>query len=130
MHALRDLFGAYFAVGSKRQRSSLPERCLSLYVYHHTGRWGLLRLALHALFGRLRQAHDFDMLTATDIHIETHKRRMRVATDGEVQLMQTPLSYRIRPASLEVIVPQAPASAATTASPPTGGLLDKLWGES
>ncbi|WP_433691582.1 diacylglycerol/lipid kinase family protein [Herbaspirillum seropedicae] len=112
------------------KRSSLTEGCLSLYVCHHTGRWGLLRLALHALFGRLRQAHDFDMLTATDIHIETHKRRMRVATDGEVQLMQTPLSYRIRPASLEVIVPQAPASAATTASPPTAGLLDKLWGES
>lgn len=109
------------------KRSSLTEGCLSLYVCHHTGRWGLLRLALHALFGRLRQAHDFDMLTATDIHIETRKRRMRVATDGEVQLMQTPLSYRIRPASLEVIVPQAPAS---TASSPTGGLLDKLWGES
>ncbi len=109
------------------KRSSLTEGCLSLYVCHRTGRWGLLRLALHALFGRLRQAQDFDMLTATAIHIETHKKRLRVATDGEVQLIETPLSYRIRPASLEVIVPQP---GATTASQPPGGLLDKLWGES
>ncbi|MBB5393343.1 MULTISPECIES: diacylglycerol kinase family protein [unclassified Herbaspirillum] len=87
------------------KRSSLMDGKLSLYVCHRTGRLGLLRLAVNALFGRLHEAHDFDVLTASEILIETHKKRMLVATDGEVTIMQTPLQYRIRPASLEVIVP-------------------------
>ncbi|MFJ3046630.1 diacylglycerol/lipid kinase family protein [Herbaspirillum chlorophenolicum] len=91
------------------KRSSLMEGKLSLYVCHRTGRLGLLRLAVNALFGRLHEAHDFDALTAHDILIETHKKRMLVATDGEVTIMQTPLQYRIRPASLEVIVPDREA---------------------
>jgi len=97
------------------KRNSLSEGKLSLYVCHRTGRLGLLRLALHALFGRLRQARDFDMLSAAEIEIDTRHRhgqhrvkRLRVATDGEVTIMQTPLVYRIRPASLTVIVPTVP----------------------
>ncbi|MFJ3317455.1 diacylglycerol/lipid kinase family protein [Herbaspirillum huttiense] len=109
------------------KRSTLTDGQLSLYVCHRTGRLGLLRLALHALFGRLREAHDFDVLTCSEIHIETHKKRMRVATDGEVNLMQTPLHYRIRPASLTVIVPQVADPQAPNTSEP--GLLDKLLGE-
>ena len=99
------------------KRNSLSEGKLSLYVCHRTGRLGLVRLALHALFGRLLQAGDFDMLSAAEIEIDTrhhhgqHRvKRLRVATDGEVTIMQTPLTYRIRPASLTVIVP-APANA-------------------
>jgi len=94
------------------KRNSLSEGKLSLYVCHRTGRLGLVRLALHALFGRLLQARDFDMLSAAEIEIDTrhhhgqHRvKRLRVATDGEVTIMQTPLVYRIRPASLTVIVP-------------------------
>ncbi|WDZ94279.1 diacylglycerol kinase family protein [Herbaspirillum sp. WKF16] len=109
------------------KRSTLMDGKLSLYVCHRTGRLGLLRLALNALFGRLREAHDFDALTATDILIETHKTRMRVATDGEVTVMQTPLQYRVRPASLEVIVPPLEQPAAPPEAPP--GMLAKLWGD-
>lgn len=93
------------------KRSSLTNGKLSLYVCHHTGRLGLLRLAVNALFGRLREARDFDALTASDIQIDTHKKRLLVATDGEVTIMQTPLQYRIRPASLEVIVPESGGNA-------------------
>src|SRR5450830_161954 len=95
-------------------RQSLCEGKLSLYVCHRTGRLGLLRLALHALFGRLQEARDFDMLSTTEIEIETHHhraKRLRVATDGEVNIMQTPLLYRIHPASLTVIVPNADTTA-------------------
>ena len=45
-------------------RERLDEGTLSLYVVQRTGRLGLLALALRALFGRLRQARDFDMLYA------------------------------------------------------------------
>jgi len=92
------------------ERERLDGGQLSLYVAQRPGRLGLVRLALHALFGKLSQAKDFDVLTATDLEIATHHRRLRVATDGEVTVMNTPLRYRIRPAALDVLVP-APAPA-------------------
>ena len=91
------------------ERAGLTDGKLSLYVTQRMGRFGLFRLALRALFGRLDQARDFDMLTARALVVDTHKRSMRVATDGEVTLMETPLNYRIRPGALKVLVPPAPA---------------------
>ena len=85
---------------------------LSLYVPHRTGRLGLPRLALRALFGRLREAKDFDALCTKSISIETHRKRLHVAIDGEVTLMDTPLHYRVRPGALRVIVPQSLESSA------------------
>jgi len=88
-------------------RACLDAGHLSLYVAHRTGRLGLLRLALNALLGRLRQAHDFDALCAREIWVETRRpRRIPVATDGEVSVLSTPLHYRIRPGALKVIVPK------------------------
>lgn len=87
-------------------RERLDAGRLSLYVAHRTGRLGLLRLALRALFGRLRQSKDFDALSAEEIWVETRRpKRLYVATDGEVTVMTTPLRYRVLPKALRVIVP-------------------------
>lgn len=88
-------------------RERLDAGHLSLYVAHRTGRFGLLRLAVSALLGRLGQAHDFDALRAEEIWVETRRpKRIPVATDGEVNVMTTPLHYRVRPGALKVIVPK------------------------
>ena len=87
-------------------RARLDAGQLSLYVTHRTGRLGLLRLALRALLRRLRGAEDFVALRSTEIWIETRRRRMRVSTDGEVVVMQSPFHYRVRPGALRVIVPE------------------------
>ena len=92
-----------FAIG---ERSGLEDGLLSLYVAQRPGRWRLLQLALRALIGRLRQARDFDAITATDIVVQSKRKRIRVATDGEVTVMTPPLHYRIRPASLIVMRPR------------------------
>jgi YegS/Rv2252/BmrU family lipid kinase len=94
---------AGFELGS---RSCVNAGKLGLYLSQGTGRLGLFRLALHALFGRVDQAKDFDMFCVTEARVETGKRRLLVACDGEVQRMQTPLRYRIRPAALRVLVPR------------------------
>ena len=91
-----------FSIG---ERSRLDSGKLSLYVAHRTGRLGLVRLAWRALWGRLAQESDFDVLTTQAMLIDTHKKRIRVATDGEVTVMLTPLRYRIHPGALKVIVP-------------------------
>lgn len=89
------------------ERARIDGGMLSVYVAQRPTRFGMLKLALRALFGRLRQAREFDVFQAREMTIETRHRRLRVATDGEVTVMAPPLRYRIRPGALPVIVPRA-----------------------
>jgi len=95
-----------FSIGERA--GSLADGQLSVYFAQRPGRLRLLALALRALAGRLKQARDFEALLTADFVIESRHRRLRVATDGEITEMQTPLRYRIRPASLRVAVPDLP----------------------
>src|SRR3981189_1526760 len=87
------------------RRTSLDKGELSLYITPRTGRLGLLRLALRALLGGLRNERDFKALVTREIWIETRHRRVRVAFDGETTIMVPPLHYHVRPGALRVIVP-------------------------
>jgi diacylglycerol kinase family enzyme len=88
-------------------RSCIDAGHLSLYVAHRTGRLGLLRLAWRALFGGLRDQEDFNAMCTKEVWIETRRpKRLRIATDGEVTVMTTPLHYSVRPGALRVIVPK------------------------
>jgi diacylglycerol kinase family enzyme len=87
------------------ERARLDAGQLSLTVAHRTGRLGLLRFAMRALFGGLRNEKDFDALSTSEVWVETKRSRLRVATDGEVTIMHTPLHYRVRPGALRVLVP-------------------------
>jgi diacylglycerol kinase family enzyme len=89
------------------RRPRLDGGCLWLYVTHRVGRLGLLGLGLGALLGLLRPGQ-FDSITTQTLTVESHHRQLRVATDGEVSLMETPLRYNLRPLALRVVVP-APA---------------------
>lgn len=91
------------------QRAALDGGVLSLYASARRGRLGLFLLALRAMAQRLHQADDFEALTAHRIVIESRRRRLHVATDGEVVYMDTPLEYSIRPRALRVFTP-APAA--------------------
>lgn len=94
---------AGFNLGS---RACVDGARLGLYLSHRTGRLGLFRLAFHALFGRVDQAEDFDAFCVSEARIDSRKRRLLVACDGEVERMEGPLHYRIRPAALRVMVPR------------------------
>jgi diacylglycerol kinase family enzyme len=87
-------------------RECLDKGELSLYMAHRTGRWGLARLALRALLGHLREEKDFLAMCTQEVKIMTRHKRMRVAFDGEVDILETPLNYRVRPGALKVIVPR------------------------
>jgi YegS/Rv2252/BmrU family lipid kinase len=87
------------------KRARLDAGVLSVYTTQHSTRAGLLELALRAILGRLRQADDFIALRAGNLRVETPHKRLLVATDGEVSIMETPLEYHIRPRSLNVVVP-------------------------
>ena len=86
-------------------RSCLDAGELSLYVTNRTGRLGLFRLALRALFGGLHQEKDFLAMCTKEIWIETKHKRIRVALDGEVTIMEPPLHYRVLPGKVRVLAP-------------------------
>jgi diacylglycerol kinase family enzyme len=86
-------------------RERLDAGVLSLYVAQRPTRFGLLRFAFDALRGKLGATRDFDVVHAPELEIDTHRRRLRVATDGEVTVMNPPLRYRVRPGALTVLVP-------------------------
>jgi YegS/Rv2252/BmrU family lipid kinase len=87
-------------------RERVDAGALSIYIVRKHGRAALVRLALEALAGRLKQARDFEALSATEFTIETRHSRILVAADGEIRRMKSPLHYRIRARSLRVIVPR------------------------
>ena len=91
-----------FNIG-RRERLNAGELCL--YMTKQMSRLGLVRLALRALFGRLRDDKDFLAMRARAVTIQTRTKRVRVAMDGEVEVISTPLEYKIRPGALSVIVP-------------------------
>ncbi len=86
-------------------RTCLDAGELSLYMSDRTSRLGLIRLALRALFGGLRQEKDFIALCTKEVWIETKHQRVRVAVDGEVLVIEPPLHYRVRPRTLRVLAP-------------------------
>jgi diacylglycerol kinase family enzyme len=90
-------------------RNRLDRGGLSVYLAPDARPLGLIVLAVRAFFGRLRQASGFEMLRTTELRIETRGERTRVANDGEIAILPTPLRYRVRPRALRVIVPREAA---------------------
>jgi diacylglycerol kinase family enzyme len=84
-----------------------------------------VRLALRALVGRLRQDRDFNALCATEVTIDTSRPHLPVAFDGEVEQMKPPLTYRIRPRALNVMLPDAtePATVSRATAEADEGLM-------
>ena len=94
----------------------MDENELCIYVTRDVGRLRLCWFAVQALCGRLRDAEDFDAFSAGELTIATRGRKIRVATDGEVNRLAPPLEYRIRPQSLSVMVPLPPPVADVAAT--------------
>lgn len=63
-------------------------------------------LIARAVLGRVRQLGAFEMVAAQELWIDTpNARHLRIALDGELATMITPLHYRSCPRALNVLVP-------------------------
>lgn len=93
-------------------RARLDGGELSVYLSRSARPFDLLVLALRALFGRLKGAAGFESLRTAELTIETRAPQMRVATDGEISMVETPLRYKVRPQSLRVVRPRPEQTAA------------------
>jgi diacylglycerol kinase family enzyme len=86
-------------------RAVLDGGRLCLFVVRHHRPWGLLKVGLHAMLGRLREERDFEHHMASAIEIRAHSAWLRVSVDGEVTPMRPPLRYSIHPGALRVFAP-------------------------
>ena len=91
----------FFNIG---KRAKLDDGKLSVYFLRRHGRFGLFALAFGTIFGRLKQIKDFEVVETEEITIETRKKHLMVAFDGEVEVLESPLCYKILPKKLRVIV--------------------------
>lgn len=85
-------------------RARIDSGMLSVYLTRRVDRIRLFGLALRGLFGRLRDAQDFDTITTPEVLISTRGRSVTVAMDGELHRIELPLHYRCRRQELRVMV--------------------------
>jgi diacylglycerol kinase family enzyme len=91
------------------RRGNLSGGALCLFIANTTGRLGLLKLLVRAAFGRLDQTRDFERMSVPSLVIYSRRRALTVSLDGEVERISSPLCYRSRPASLNILAPDSRA---------------------
>lgn len=102
-------------MGQFFSRQSLDRGTLTLYVLRHFTPRDFIRLTASMLLGRWQNDEALSMESVKGVTIDVRKTQIKVMFDGEVETMQTPLEFSIRPRALSVIVPvvtSAPAVAA------------------
>jgi diacylglycerol kinase family enzyme len=87
-------------------RESLVSRHLAVYVLNADRRIGLIQLGWQVLLKGVDQVKELDLITVEEATVETKRPLVPVALDGEVVPLKSPMSYRIRPAALRVLVPE------------------------
>ncbi|MGH9845090.1 MAG: diacylglycerol/lipid kinase family protein [Blastocatellia bacterium] len=88
-------------------RGRLDEGRLSLWMLREANRLALLRSAFRLLGGTLHLAPEIEASPIESLTVNSRRRRLRVAVDGEVIPLRPPLRYRIRPHALNVCIPVA-----------------------
>jgi diacylglycerol kinase family enzyme len=68
---------------------------------------GIVRLGFRMLGRRAQESRDFETFCARDVSFEIKPSRVPVSLDGEVEIMQSPLHYRLRPGALRIRLPPA-----------------------
>lgn len=91
-------------------RRSIDSGALSVYVVRRLSFLDAVRLGIEMLAGRWKDDDALDIQTARSVEIRIKPRRMRVVLDGEVEMIETPLRFRIRPLALPVIAPATEAA--------------------
>jgi len=68
-------------------------------------RGGVARLIMEAIFGDVCNLDGFDSFTAAAVALSAGTSRLQASLDGEVVMLDNPLTFRSRPGALRVVVP-------------------------
>ena len=92
------------------KRRALDEARLGLYISKHRTVPRTIWLLLRASLGFWKGDPDLEARELEKVTIHSKNRRLRVANDGELLTLETPLQYRIRPKALTVLMPKKTAA--------------------
>lgn len=93
------------------EKDGLHHGVLAAYVSQHPSGWGMARAVVRAMLGRFKSDPHVVHFEAHEIDVSARRSRVRLANDGELEIVKLPLQYRIRPGALKVLVPATPSRA-------------------
>ena len=93
-----------------RLASCAAQGKLAGVAIHQVNRWQLLQLMLKLFQGELEQAKDVYSFCADHVEILSKRPQMKVALDGEIIRLQTPLRFSVLHDAIQVRVPHVTAS--------------------
>lgn len=92
-------------MGKFFSRQSLDRGTLTLYLLKRLTAGDFMRLVTGMFIGRWRDFDALSMESVKTVTIDVRRSLVKVMFDGEIETMQTPLNFTIRPKALSVIVP-------------------------
>jgi diacylglycerol kinase family enzyme len=87
------------------RRATLTGGELCLFIAKAERPFDIIRLLFRAVFGRLDRARHVEQHRLRTLTIRSRHRRLLISLDGEVAVLPTPLTYRIRPRDLCFFLP-------------------------
>jgi diacylglycerol kinase family enzyme len=91
--------------GKVGTRDALDDGKMSVFAVAKNTRWGLVGFAFRTLRGKSEPDRDFATVGMCKTLTVAGRRRIRIALDGEVLAMTSPLHFEIAPGALKVFVP-------------------------
>lgn len=84
---------------------------LEIHAMRSPGFFQWVRVAVRAMVGNWRDDANVETRFADEARFITSRKRLRVMNDGEVLLLAPPVTYRIKPGALTVLVPRGKGAA-------------------
>jgi diacylglycerol kinase family enzyme len=100
-------FGQFFS------RSCLDAGTLSLYVIKHLTLGDVLRLSAEMLLGNWRNDKAIEIENVRHVGIRMKHSTVKAMIDGEIETLDTPLNFQVRPCALSVLAPVSAVAAET-----------------
>jgi diacylglycerol kinase family enzyme len=88
------------------ERSRLDEGLLHAYVVEAVGRGALVAMLAQAVAGRAEESEGWVEWASAGFRVETRRRTVHAAVDGEPVVLEPPLEFEVRPRALRVLVPR------------------------
>lgn len=118
IHAIAVANNAYDqGFGKIFSRQRLDAGTLTLYVLRHLTMFDVVRLSAEMIAGRWQEDDALSIESVRSVTINAKKPTVSAMIDGEVQLLQTPLRFRIRPLALSVLAAPPAADVAPSSFP-------------
>jgi diacylglycerol kinase family enzyme len=96
-----------YVPGLVARRPRLDGGELALHIARHQSRLATLRAAVLAINGGWQADPGVETIRTGSFTVLSDRSHMRVSNDGELDVIETPLRYHIRPRALAVLAPRA-----------------------